>query len=193
MMMLNAFGRDRSLGLAVASVRDYREAARRRLPRQMFDYIDGGAYEEATLAANTADLEAISLRQRVMRDVSNRSMGTTVLGERLELPVILAPVGLAGMFAARAEVQAARAAERAGVSFVESTVSICSVEEVAQATERPPWFLSVSYTHLDVYKRQPHTRLRIDAGNTIVRHAPVATISVSWSKLRATRSLTRSS
>ena len=62
MMMLNAFGRDRSLGLAVASVRDYREAARRRLPRQMFDYIDGGAYEEATLAANTADLEAISLR-----------------------------------------------------------------------------------------------------------------------------------
>ena len=82
MMMLNAFGRDRSLGLAVASVRDYREAARRRLPRQMFDYIDGGAYEEATLAANTADLEAISLRQRVMRDVSNRSMGTTVLGER---------------------------------------------------------------------------------------------------------------
>ena len=106
----------------------------------MFDYIDGGAYEEATLAANTADLEAISLRQRVMRDVSNRSMGTTVLGERLELPVILAPVGLAGMFAARAEVQAARAAERAGVSFVESTVSICSVEEVAQATERPPWF-----------------------------------------------------
>ena len=140
MMMLNAFGRDRSLGLAVASVRDYREAARRRLPRQMFDYIDGGAYEEATLAANTADLEAISLRQRVMRDVSMRSMSTTVLGERLELPVILAPVGLAGMFAARAEVQAARAAERAGVSFVESTVSICSVEEVAQATERPPWF-----------------------------------------------------
>ncbi len=140
MMMLNAFGRDRSLGLAVASVRDYREAARRRLPRQMFDYIDGGAYEEATLAANTADLEAISLRQRVMRDVSMRSMGTTVLGERLDLPVILAPVGLAGMFAARAEVQAARAAERAGVSFVESTVSICSVEEVAQATERPPWF-----------------------------------------------------
>ena len=140
MMMLNAFGRDRSLGLAVASVRDYREAARRRLPRQMFDYIDGGAYEEATLAANTADLEAISLRQRVLRDVSTRTMSTTVLGEELSLPVLLAPVGLAGMFANRAEVAAARAAEHAGVSFVESTVSICSLEEVAAATKRAPWF-----------------------------------------------------
>lgn len=106
----------------------------------MFDYIDGGAYEEATLAANTADLEAISLRQRVLRDVSTRTMSTTVLGEELSLPVLLAPVGLAGMFANRAEVAAARAAEHAGVSFVESTVSICSLEEVAAATKRAPWF-----------------------------------------------------
>ncbi|MCB1026813.1 MAG: L-lactate dehydrogenase, partial [Microthrixaceae bacterium] len=85
-------------------------------------------------------LEAISLRQRVLRDVSERSMGVSVLGDELSLPVILAPVGLAGMFARRAEVAAARAAEHAGVSFVESTVSICSVEEVAAATKRPPWF-----------------------------------------------------
>ncbi|MBK7323306.1 MAG: L-lactate dehydrogenase [Candidatus Microthrix sp.] len=126
--------------MAAASVRDYREVARRRLPRQLFDYIDGGAYEEATLAANTADLEAISLRQRVLRDVSTRTMSTTVLGEELSLPVLLAPVGLAGMFANRAEVAAARAAEHAGVSFVESTVSICSLEEVAAATKRAPWF-----------------------------------------------------
>mgnify|MGYP002682263360 CR=1 FL=1 len=74
MVTLNPLGRDRPLGLAAASVRDYREVARRRLPRQLFDYIDGGAYEEATLAANTADLEAISLRQRVLRDVSTRTM-----------------------------------------------------------------------------------------------------------------------
>ncbi|WP_031279546.1 L-lactate dehydrogenase [Candidatus Microthrix parvicella] len=126
--------------MAAASVRDYREVARRRLPRQLFDYIDGGAYEEATLAANTADLEAISLRQRVLRDVSTRTMSTTVLGEELSLPVLLAPVGLAGMFANRAEVAAARAAEHAGVSFVESTVSICSLEEVAAASKRAPWF-----------------------------------------------------
>lgn len=140
MVTLNPLGRDRPLGLAAASVRDYREVARRRLPRQLFDYIDGGAYEEATLAANTADLEAISLRQRVLRDVSTRTMSTTVLGEELSLPVLLAPVGLAGMFANRAEVAAARAAEHAGVTFVESTVSICSLEEVAAATKRAPWF-----------------------------------------------------
>ena len=140
MVTLNPLGRDRPLGLAAASVRDYREVARRRLPRQLFDSIDGGAYEEATLAANTADLEAISLRQRVLRDVSTRTMSTTVLGEELSLPVLLAPVGLAGMFANRAEVAAARAAEHAGVSFVESTVSICSLEEVAAATKRAPWF-----------------------------------------------------
>src|ERR1039458_6012491 len=108
---------DRSLGLAPASVRDYRELARRRLPRQLFDYIDGGAYEETSMAANAADLGRIRLRQRVLRDVSERMLGTTVLGEQLSLPVVLAPVGLAGMFARRAEVQAARAAAECGTSF----------------------------------------------------------------------------
>jgi L-lactate dehydrogenase (cytochrome) len=121
-------------------VLDYRELARRRLPRQLFDYIDGGAYEERTLDANVTDLERLLLRQVVMRDVSDRDQSVEVLGQRLALPVILAPVGLAGMFARRAEVQAARAAEAAGVPFVESTVSICSVEEVAAATSTPPWF-----------------------------------------------------
>jgi L-lactate dehydrogenase (cytochrome) len=131
---------DRSLGLAPATVLDYRELARRRLPRQLFDYIDGGAYEEATMRANAADLERVLLRQVVMRDVSLRDPAVEVLGQRLALPVILAPVGLGGMFARRAEVQAARAAEMAGVPFVESTVSICSIEEVARATSSPPWF-----------------------------------------------------
>src|SRR5581483_5881081 len=114
--------------------------ARRKLPRQLFDYLDGGAYEESTMRANVADLDSVLLRQIVMRDVSTRDPSVEVLGQHLALPVILAPVGLAGMFAARAEVQAARAAEAAGVPFVESTVSICSVEEVASATSRPPWF-----------------------------------------------------
>jgi L-lactate dehydrogenase (cytochrome) len=121
-------------------VLDYRELARRRLPRQLFDYIDGGAYEEATLRANVSDLERLLLRQVVMRDVSQRDPSVEVLGQKLAMPVILAPVGLGGMFARRAEVQAARAAEKAGVPFIESTVSICSIEEVAGATTTPPWF-----------------------------------------------------
>ena len=134
------FAPDRPLDLVPATIRDYRELARRRLPRQLFDYIDGGAYEEATLRANVADLEALRLRQVVMRDVSTRTQEVEVLGQRLAFPVVLAPVGMAGMFARRAEVQAARAAHSAGVPFVESTVSICGIEEVARATPTPPWF-----------------------------------------------------
>ncbi len=131
---------DRSLDLAPASLDDYRELARRRLPRQIFDYVDGGAFGEVTLAANRDDLHSIRFRQRVLRDVSTRRLATTVLGEELALPVILAPVGFGGMFARRAEVQAARAAERAGIPFCESTLSICSIEEVAAAVNRPLWF-----------------------------------------------------
>src|SRR4051812_45979700 len=131
---------DRPLGVAPASASDYRELARRRIPRQLFDYVDGGAYDEATMRSNVSDLGQVLLRQVVMRDVSTRDASTEVLGQRLALPVILAPVGLGGMLAPRAEVQAARAAEAAGVPFVESTVSICPIEEVARATRTPPWF-----------------------------------------------------
>ncbi|HEX8976991.1 MAG TPA: L-lactate dehydrogenase [Solirubrobacteraceae bacterium] len=134
------FRADRPLGLVPATVQDYRELARRRLPRQLFDYVDGGAYEESTMRANRADLEALLLRQRVMRDVSHREPGVRVLGQDLAMPVILAPVGLGGMMARRAEAQAARAACAAGIPFIESTVSICSIEEVAAASPRPPWF-----------------------------------------------------
>jgi L-lactate dehydrogenase (cytochrome) len=134
------FTADRPLGVAPATVLDYRELARRRLPRQLFDYIDGGAYEETTMRANVADLERVLLRQIVMRDVSVRDPAVEVLGQQLALPVVLAPVGLAGMCARRAEVQAARAAEALGVPFVESTVSICGIDEVAEATTAPPWF-----------------------------------------------------
>ncbi|HEV2813966.1 MAG TPA: L-lactate dehydrogenase [Solirubrobacteraceae bacterium] len=134
------FAADRPLGLAPATAADYRELARRRLPRQLFDYLDGGAYDEATMRANVSDLQAVLLRQVVMRDVSERDASVEVLGQRLALPLVLAPVGLAGMMAPRAEVQAARAAESAGIPFVESTVSIASIEEVAGATSTPPWF-----------------------------------------------------
>src|SRR4051794_38590272 len=134
------FAADRPLRLAPATASDYRELARRRIPRQLFDYVDGGAYDEATLRSNVDDLGKVLLRQVVMRDVSTREQSVEVLGQRLKMPVILAPVGLGGMLARRAEVQAARAAEKAGVPFVESTVSICPIEEVAKATSAPPWF-----------------------------------------------------
>ncbi len=131
--------RDRSLNLTPASVSDYRERARRRLPRQLFDYLDGGAFAEVTLERNRADLEAIAFRQRVLRDVAERRLATRVLGQDLAMPVILAPVGFGGMFAPRAEVLAARAAAAAGVPFVESTLSVCSLEEVSREVA-PPWF-----------------------------------------------------
>lgn len=128
------------MDLAPGSISDYRELARRRIPRQLFDYIDGGAYDEATLRANVGDMADIALRQRVMRDVSKIDYSVEMFGQKMAMPVILGPVGLGGMFAQRAEVQAARAAEAAGVPFCESTVSICSMEEVAAATTTPPWY-----------------------------------------------------
>jgi L-lactate dehydrogenase (cytochrome) len=123
-----------------ASVADYREAARRRLPRVLFDYIDGGSYAEATLAANVAEIGALKLRQRVLRDVSKLSTETQLFGQTLAMPVVLSPVGLAGMYARRGETQAARAAKAAGVPFTLSTVGVCTAAEVAQAAGTPPWF-----------------------------------------------------
>ena len=120
-------------------VADYRDAARRRLPKVLFDYIDGGSYAETTLAANVADLQAVKLRQRVLRDVSKLSMTTQVFGQKLAMPVVLSPIGIAGMYARRGEVAAARAAKAAGVPFALSTVGVCPIEEVAAAAD-PPWF-----------------------------------------------------
>ena len=123
-----------------ASVSDYRELARRRLPRFLFDYIDGGSYAEVALRRNVEDLERIALRQRVLRDVSKLKLATTLFGRPMAMPVILSPIGMAGMYARRGEVQAARAAEAFGLPFTLSTVSICSLEEVAGAVKTPPWF-----------------------------------------------------
>ncbi|MFN3513371.1 MAG: L-lactate dehydrogenase [Phenylobacterium sp.] len=122
-----------------ASVSDYRELARRRLPKIFFEYIDGGSYAEVTLRRNVADLEAIALRQRVMRDMTQLDMSVEVFGQKLSMPVGLAPVGMAGMYGRRGEVQASAAAAKVGVPFCLSTVGVCSVEEVASAGT-PPWF-----------------------------------------------------
>ncbi|TND00188.1 MAG: L-lactate dehydrogenase (cytochrome) [Rhodocyclaceae bacterium] len=128
------------LGLAPATASDYRELARKRLPRHLFDYLDGAAYEELTAGENQQAFRRLHLRQRVMRDVSQLNLSSRVLGQELALPLILAPLGLAGAMACRAEVQAARAAEQAGVAFCESTVSIYSIEEVRAATRAPFWY-----------------------------------------------------
>ena len=127
---------------------DYRRLAEKRLPRFLFDYIDGGANEEISMKANAADFEKIALKQRVMRDVGDTDTATTLCGQPASMPLALAPVGLAGMMARRGEVQAARAASTAGIPFTTSTVGICPLEEVQAAVEAPVWFQSVSYTHL---------------------------------------------
>jgi len=119
---------------------DYRALARRRLPKFLFEYVDGGAYAEVTLERNRADLEKIELRQRVMQDVSGIDLSTTLFGRHYSMPVGLAPIGIAGLNARRGEVQAVRAANRRDVPFCLSTVGACPVEEVARAAAAPFWF-----------------------------------------------------
>ncbi len=123
-----------------ASIGDYREAARRRLPHFLFEYFDGGSYAERTLRANIEDLQDISLRQRVLKDVSAIDLSTSLFGQQLAMPLALGPIGLAGMAARRGEVQAARAAAAKGVPFTLSTVSACSLAEVARGSPTPFWF-----------------------------------------------------
>lgn len=123
-----------------ASILDYRARSRARVPRFLFDYTDGGSYGETTLAANLADLAAVQLDQRVLVDVSRIDTAVTLLGQKLTMPVVLAPVGLAGLHARRGEVQAMRAAMDAGVAMALSTVSVCSLAEVAQGAGAPPWY-----------------------------------------------------
>jgi L-lactate dehydrogenase (cytochrome) len=123
-----------------ASIPDYRDAARRRLPRFLFDYIDGGSYAETTLRRNVSDLADLALDQRVLVDVSRPDPSTTLFGQPMAMPVALGPIGIAGMTARRGEVQAARAAKAAGVPFTLSTVAVCPIAEVAAGAGTPPWF-----------------------------------------------------
>jgi L-lactate dehydrogenase (cytochrome) len=124
----------------VTCIDDLREMARKRVARAIFEYVDRGAYSECTLRANRADIEAIGLRQRVGIDVDQRSTKTMLLGREATMPVALAPIGLLGLNWANGEILAARAANRFGVPFTLSTMSICSIEDVAQGTGQPFWF-----------------------------------------------------
>src|SRR5450755_238165 len=121
-------------------IEDLRQAARRKVPRAFFEYADGGAYSEQTLRANRADLEAIKLRQRILVDVSSRSLATTIVGQKTAAPFVLAPIGLCGMQHGNGEILSAQAANEAGIPFILSTMSIGSIEDVAEATGRPFWF-----------------------------------------------------
>jgi L-lactate dehydrogenase (cytochrome) len=125
---------------AMTCIEDLRQTARRRVPRAFFDYAEGGSYAEQTLNANRADLEGIKLRQRILVDVAKRSTATTILGEPVSLPLALAPIGLCGMQHGDGEILACRAAQEAGIPFTLSTMSICSIEDVAAAVDKPFWF-----------------------------------------------------
>ena len=126
--------------MIISSTTDYRAAAQQRLPPFLFHYIDGGAYAEKTLARNVDDLSDVALRQRVLKDMSRLDTSIELFGEKLSMPVVLSPVGLTGMYARRGEVQAALAADRKGIPFTMSTVSVCPIEEVAPKLSRPMWF-----------------------------------------------------
>src|SRR5438067_11699630 len=124
----------------VTCIEDLRQLARRKVPRAFFDYAEAGSYSQQTLRANRADLERIALRQRVLVDVSQRDLTTTIIGETVPLPLALAPLGLCGMQHGDAEILACRAAQAAGIPFTLSTMSICSIEDVAKAVGKPFWF-----------------------------------------------------
>ncbi|MBN7121396.1 alpha-hydroxy-acid oxidizing enzyme [Erwinia billingiae] len=126
--------------MIISSSKDYRAAAKAKIPPFLFHYADGGAYDEHTLQRNCEDLADIALRQRILRNMSSLDLTTKLFNETLSMPVALAPVGLCGMYARRGEVQAARAADKKGIPFTLSTVSVCPIEEVAPVMNRPMWF-----------------------------------------------------
>src|ERR1700747_2205579 len=124
----------------VTCIEDLRQTARRKVPRAFFDYAEAGSYSEATLRANREDLEPTKRRRRVLGDVSQRDLAITIMGEKVSLPLALAPIGLCGMQHGDGEILACRAPRAPGIPFTLSTMSICSIEDVAQAVDKPFWF-----------------------------------------------------
>jgi L-lactate dehydrogenase (cytochrome) len=152
------------------TVDDFKRVAERRVPRMFFQYADSGAYTESSYRANGDDFARIKLEQRVGRDIAVRSLKTTMLGREVSLPLAIAPTGAAGMQAADGEIKAARAAEKAGIIWTMSTVSICSIEDVAAATSVPFWF------QLYVRKDREFTNKLIDRARAAGCEALVVTV-----------------
>src|SRR5215813_13170617 len=124
----------------ITCIEDLRLLHKQRVPKAFFDYADRGSYSEQTLRANHDDLQQIKLRQRILVDISRRDMKTDILGKPSALPLVLAPVGLLGMQHGDGEIHACRAAQAAGIPFTQSTMSICSIEDIAAAVDKPFWF-----------------------------------------------------
>jgi L-lactate dehydrogenase (cytochrome) len=156
----------------MTSIEDLRQTARRKVPRAFFEYAEGGSYAEETLRANRADLERIKLRQRILVDVDHRSTATTILGEPASLPLALAPIGLCGMQYGDGEILACRAAQAVGIPFTLSTMSICSIEDVAASVDKPFWF------QLYVMKDRGFIRALIERAKAAKCNALVLTVDL---------------
>ncbi len=154
------------------TIDDLMKVARRRVPKQFFDYADSGAWTEQTYRANTEDFQKITLRQRVAVNLENRNLATTMLGQPVAMPVAIAPVGSTGMQAPDGEIKAARAAEKAGTIFTLSTMAICSIEDVAENTSKPFWF------QLYVMKDRPFIERLIDRAKAAKCSALVLTMDL---------------
>jgi L-lactate dehydrogenase (cytochrome) len=154
----------------IVNINDLRNIARRRLPKGIFDYVDGGAEDEATLRNNRAGFQRYTFDPRVLVDVSQRDQSTTVLGQRLASPLILAPTGFTGMLRHKGETLAARAAAKKGLIYTCSTMSICSMEEIAAASSGPIWF------QLYVWRDRQITRSLIERARAIGAKALVVTV-----------------
>jgi L-lactate dehydrogenase (cytochrome) len=154
------------------TIEDLMQAAKRRVPKQFFDYADSGAWTEQTYRANTADFEKITLRQRVAVNLENRNLGSTMLGQPVSMPVAIAPVGSTGMQAPDGEIKAAKAAEKFGIPFTLSTMSICSIEDVAENTTKPFWF------QLYVMRDRPFVERMIDRAKAAKCSALVLTMDL---------------
>ena len=124
----------------ITSIEDLRQMHRRRVPKMFYDYCESGSYTEQTFSENVSDFSKLRLRQKVAVDISNRTVAGTMLGQKVTMPVALAPVGFTGMQNANGEIKAARAAQDFGVPFTLSTMSICSIEDIASHTSAPFWF-----------------------------------------------------
>lgn len=162
----------------VNSIADLRELAQRRMPRSIFEYVDGGSYDEITLQRNRSDFDAIELRQRVLVDVSHQNLVREVLGRPANMPMVLAPTGMCGMVHGNGEIHAARAAEAFGIPFCLSTVSICSIEDVREATGAPFWF------QLYVMKDRGYTTELVDRASAAGCPVLMMTVDIPVGALR---------
>jgi L-lactate dehydrogenase (cytochrome) len=162
------------MATTITNIEDLRVLARRRVPKALFEYVDGGSYDELTLRANRTDLDAIRLRQRVMVDTSKRDLTTTMLGEKVAMPVAIAPTGLTGLIRGDGEILAARAAEAAGLKFCLSTLSICAIEDVAAAVKQPIWY------QLYVFKDRGFARAMIERAQAVGCSAMFLTVDLPY-------------